>query len=192
MHNDHEKNAHGTHSHSDHSDAHSHDHDHHCPEDGGPIEENPLWQRDNVTLWSVGIDIGSAGTQILFSRIQLQRQAVDLSSRYIIINRETFYESPVSLTPYKSETLIDDRALGEIVDNAYNSAKVRPEDIDTGVVILTGEALRRENAPRIARILSEKCGDLVCARPRATTWKLALPHSVPAPPEHPLTAMNVS
>jgi len=163
MHNDHEKNAHGTHSHSDHSDAHSHDHDHHCPEDGGPIEENPLWQRDNVTLWSVGIDIGSAGTQILFSRIQLQRQAVDLSSRYIIINRETFYESPVSLTPYKSETLIDDRALGEIVDNAYNSAKVRPEDIDTGVVILTGEALRRENAPRIARILSEKCGDLVCA-----------------------------
>lgn len=166
MHDDHENGAHGAHSHQGHGHhhhGHSHDHDHHLPEDEGPIEDNPLWQRDNVTLWSVGIDIGSAGTQVLFSRVQLQRQAVDLSSRYIIIDRETFYESPVSLTPYKSETLIDDRALGEIVDNAYNFAKVRPEDIDTGVVILTGEALRRENAPRIARILSEKCGDLVCA-----------------------------
>lgn len=160
MHDDHKSSVH---THSDHSHGHHHDHDHHYPEDEGPIEDNPLWQRDNVTLWSVGIDIGSAGTQVLFSRVQLQRQAVDLSSRYIIIDRETFYESPVSLTPYKSETLIDDRALGEIVDNAYNFARVRPEDIDTGVVILTGEALRRENAPRIARILSEKCGDLVCA-----------------------------
>lgn len=165
MHDDYENGAHGAHSHSDHDHhhGHSHDHDHHLPEDEGPIEDNPLWQRDNVTLWSVGIDIGSAGTQVLFSRVQLQRQAVDLSSRYIIIARDTVYESPVSLTPYKSETLIDDRALGEIVDQAYSSAGLGPEDIDTGVVILTGEALRRENAARIARILSEKCGDLVCA-----------------------------
>lgn len=142
---------------------HDHDHDHHLPEEEVALEDNPLWQRDNVVLWSVGIDIGSAGTQILFSRVQLQRQAAELSSRYIVIDRETYYESPVSLTPYRSDTLIDDRALGTLVDQAYYEAKVRPEDIDTGVVILTGEALRRENAPRIARILSEKCGDLVCA-----------------------------
>ncbi|NWB91433.1 ethanolamine ammonia-lyase reactivating factor EutA [Pseudomonas agarici] len=149
----------------EHAHAHHHDHDHeHFPQDeAGPAEDNPLWQRDNVTLWSVGIDIGSAGTQILFSRVQLQRQAVELSSRYIIVSRETLYESPVSLTPYESETLIDGRALGQIVDEAYRIANVLPSDIDTGVVILTGEALRRENAARIARILSEKCGDLVCA-----------------------------
>jgi len=129
----------------------------------GPIEEHPLWQRDNVVLTSVGIDIGSAGTQILFSRIHLQRQAVDLSSRYLVIQRETLFESPVSLTPYASETLIDARALGELVDEAYAAARLGPEDIDTGVVILTGEALRRENSEPIARILAEKCGDLVCA-----------------------------
>ncbi len=137
---------------------------HHVDEDyTGPIEEHPLWQRDNVILHSVGIDIGSAGTQILFSRIHLQRQAVDLSSRYLVIERETLFESPVSLTPYASDTLIDARALGEIVDQAYHAARLHSDDIDTGVVILTGEALRRENAEPIARILSEKCGDLVCA-----------------------------
>jgi ethanolamine utilization protein EutA len=138
--------------------------DHHVgPEFEGPVEDHPLWQRDNVTLSSVGIDVGSAGTQVLFSRMHLRRQAVDLSSRYLVVARETLYESPVSLTPYESDTLIDARALGEIVDEAYYRAKLHPDVIDTGVVILTGEALRRENAERITRILSEKCGDLVCA-----------------------------
>lgn len=137
---------------------------HHVEEEyDGPIESHPLWQRDNVVLNSVGIDIGSAGTQVLFSRVHLRRQAVDLSSRYLVVSRETLFESPVSLTPYESDTLIDAHALGTIVDNAYNKAQLTPEDVDTGVVILTGEALRRENSERIARILAEKCGDLVCA-----------------------------
>jgi len=147
-----------------HGQDHSHDHDDHYegPDIEGEIEDHPLWQRDNVILQSVGIDIGSSGTQILFSHLHLQRQAVDLSSRYMVVARETWYESPVSLTPYMGETQIDDRALGEIVDNAYNAARVDPDEIDTGVVILTGEALRRENSERIGRILSEKCGQLVC------------------------------
>lgn len=140
-----------------------HGFDEHILEPDGPLEENPLWQRDNVVLNSVGIDIGSSGTQILFSRVQLHRQSVDLSSRYLVVARETLYESPVSLTPYASETLIDARALGEIVDLAYHAAHLQPNDIDTGVVILTGEALRRKNSEPIAKILSEKCGELVCA-----------------------------
>jgi ethanolamine utilization protein EutA len=129
----------------------------------GPIEEHPLWRRDNVILISVGIDVGSAGTQVLFSRVHLKRQAVDLSSRYLVVERDTLFKSAISLTPYASETLIDARALGEIVDDAYYAARLSPEMVDTGVVILTGEALRRENSQAIARVLSEKCGDLVCA-----------------------------
>lgn len=137
---------------------------HHVESDlDGPIEDHPLWQRDNVTLRSVGIDIGSASTQILFSRVHLRRQAADLSSRYLVVDRETLFESPVSLTPYESDTRIDASALGRLVDNAYNQAGLSPDNIDTGVVILTGEALRRENSQRIARVLSEKCGELVCA-----------------------------
>lgn len=146
----------------EHSHYHNHDDHHVGAEYSGPIEDHPLWQRENVTLTSVGIDIGSAGTQILFSHLHLKRQSVDLSSRYLVVTRETLYESPVSLTPYESETLIDARALGEIVDHAYAAAKVDPDHIDTGVVILTGEALRRDNSERIGQILSEKCGELVC------------------------------
>lgn len=126
-------------------------------------ESNPLWERDNVVLTSVGIDIGSAGTQVVFSRVQLRRQGVDLSTRYLIVARETLFQSTVRLTPYASDALIDAHRLGEIVDEAYYQARLHPDAIDTGAVILTGEALRRENAEPIARLLAEKCGDLVCA-----------------------------
>jgi len=139
------------------------DHDHDDFEDDTPLEENPLWIQDHVTLTSVGIDIGSSGTQIIFSKIHLRRLAEDLTSRYYVVKRETLYLSPVSLTPYQSETRIDDAALKAIIADAYRGAGVAPKDIDTGAVILTGEALRRENAQAIAGLLAEAGGDLVCA-----------------------------
>jgi ethanolamine utilization protein EutA len=116
-----------------------------------------------VTLASVGIDIGSSGTQVIFSRLALRRQGEALTSRYVIVSRETLYQSPVSLTPYASDERIDAAPLGDIVDRAYAAAGLRPDDIDTGVVILTGEALRRENAEAIAGVIARRGGDLVCA-----------------------------
>jgi ethanolamine utilization protein EutA len=139
------------------------DHDHDHLEADGPLEENPLWIQDHVTLVSVGIDIGSAGTQVIFSRINLRRLGEDLSSRYYVVSRETLYQSPVALTPYWSEERIADRALGAIIDDAYGGARLAPADIDTGAVILTGEALRRENAQAIADVLSRQGGEFVCA-----------------------------
>src|SRR5258705_9890032 len=139
------------------------DHDHEDFEDDGPREENPLWIQDHVTLPSVGIDIGSSGTQVIFSKINLRRLAEDLTSRYYVVSRETLFLSPVSLTPYQSETRIDDAALRRIIDEAYSGAGLAPADIDTGAVILTGEALRRENAQAISAMLAEAGGDFVCA-----------------------------
>jgi len=139
-----------------------HDHDHDFDEDV-PLQDNPLWQQDNVALTTVGIDIGSSGTQVIFSRVHLRRLAEDLTSRYYVIARETLFQSQVALTPYQDEERIADAKLGAIIDDAYAAAKLGPQAIDTGVVILTGEALRRENAQRIAAIVSEKGGDFVTA-----------------------------
>jgi ethanolamine utilization protein EutA len=93
----------------------------------------------------------------------LRRLGENLSSRYHVVARETLYQSPVALTPYQSEERIDDKALGAIIDQAYAQARLHPDNIDTGVVILTGEALRRENAAAITAILSEEGGEFVCA-----------------------------
>lgn len=141
--------------------AADHDHDHF--DEGGNPEDSPLWAQDHVTLRSVGIDIGSSGTQVIFSRIELRRMGEELSSRYFVVSRETLHQSPVALTPYKSEELIDDAALAAIIDAAFAGAGVHPDDIDAGVVILTGEALRRENAGAIAGLLAEQRGEFVCA-----------------------------
>src|SRR6266700_4467567 len=139
--------------------AHTHDgyadHDHDFPDDEGALEDNPIWIQDHVSLTTVGIDIGSSGTQVIFSRVNLRRLGEDLTSRYYVVSRETLFQSPVALTPYASDERIDEAKLGAIIDDAYAAARVGPDDIDTGVVILTGEALRRENAQPIAALIAE-------------------------------------
>src|SRR5437016_6271942 len=121
----------------DHEGDADHDHDHFEFGDEGPLEENPIWLQDHVTLVSVGIDIGSSGTQVIFSRINLRRYGEDLTSRYYVVSRETLYQSPVALTPYASEERIDDAGLRKIIDDAYKNAGLHPDQIDTGAVILT-------------------------------------------------------
>src|SRR6266852_9791840 len=139
-----------------------HDHDHDLGP-AGPLEDNPLWIQDNLSLASVGIDIGSAGTQVIFSRLRMRRLGEDLSSRYFVVGRETLYQSPVALTPYVDELRIDEQAIGRIIDAAYAAAGMHPDEVDTGSVILTGEALRRENAQAIGERLAESGGEFVCA-----------------------------
>jgi ethanolamine utilization protein EutA len=149
------------HSHDDGESDHDHDHD----DPGGEYDPtaSSLWAQDNIELVSVGIDIGSAGTQVIFSRVQLRRLAAELTSRYFVVQRETVYQSPVALTPYVSDERIDDAAVGGIIDAAYEAAGLHPDTIDTGAVILTGEALRRENAKAIADVVAEVGGEFVCA-----------------------------
>jgi ethanolamine utilization protein EutA len=149
------------HSHEDGEADHDHDHD----DVGGEYDPTAtgLWAQDHITLLSVGIDIGSAGTQVIFSRVQLRRLAEALTSRYFVVERETVHQSPVALTPYLSEERIDDQGIGRIVDEAYEAARIHPDNIDTGAVILTGEALRRENAKAIAEVLADVGGEFVCA-----------------------------
>ena len=138
------------------------DHDHDDLGDWSP-ENDSLWLQDHIELTSVGIDIGSSGTQVIFSRLHMQRMSEELSSRYFVVRRETLHQSPVALTPYQSEERIDERGVGDIIDAAYAAAGIHPDDIDTGAVILTGEALRRENAKAIADVIAEMGGEFVCA-----------------------------
>ena len=162
---DHQYGADLAHSHDgDEAFDHDHDHDHDGDFAGeGSPEDNPLWVQDHVSLTSVGIDIGSSGTQLIFSRLHLRRLGEDLSSRYAVVSRETLHQSPVALTPYKDEALIDDEKLADIIDDAYAKSGLHPDAIDSGVVILTGEALRRQNAEAISQLLAENGGEFVCA-----------------------------
>ena len=124
-----------------------HDHDHFEFDDDGPLEENPIWLQDHVTLVSVGIDIGSSGTQVIFSRINLRRYGEDLTSRYYVVSRETLYQSPVALTPYASEERIDDAGLKQHHRRRLQGRRARPRQDRHR----RGDPHRRGAAPRERR-----------------------------------------
>jgi len=137
-----------------------HDHDH----DEREEEEHPLSKLDIITLTSVGIDVGTATSQIIFSRLVLRRLGRELSSRFVVAERKTLYLSPVHFTPYAAgRGRIDDQALGLLVDAAYQEAGLTSQDVDTGAIILTGEAIRRDNARAIADLFATQRGNFVCA-----------------------------
>ena len=140
---------------------HDHEHDDHGFDDEA---EHPLWKLDTISLTSVGIDVGTATSQIIFSQLILRRLGRELSSRFVVTQRDTLYLSPVHLTPYSAgRERIDDQALGRLVDAAYQKAGLSPQDVDTGAIILTGEAIRRDNARAIADLFASQRGNFVCA-----------------------------
>ena len=112
---------------------------------------------DEVCLLSVGVDIGSSTSHLVFSRIVMER----LDSRYVVTERETFYGSDIRLTPYATGDEIDAQVLGAFIRKEYADAKVDPDEIDTGALILTGVAVRRKNARAIGELFAREAGRLV-------------------------------
>src|ERR1700722_9230871 len=114
-------------------------------------------EEDELCVLSVGVDIGSSTSHLVFSRIVLER----LDSRYVVTQRESFYQSDILLTPYSAEETIDSDALRAFIERQYKDAKVDPDEIDTGALILTGVAVRRRNARAIGELFAAQAGKMV-------------------------------
>ena len=128
----------------------------------GPLNE-VAWAADNVELTTVGIDIGSSTSHLMFARVHLQRLGTALSSRFVVVGRKLLWQSPILLTPYLPDYTIDVEELAGFIGGAYAYAGIEREAIDSGAVILTGEAIKRKNARAIADLFSEEAGKFVCA-----------------------------
>ena len=120
--------------------------------------ERSFMGEEELQLTSVGVDIGSSTSHLVFSRLELERR----NTRYVIVNRIVLHESDILLTPYTDEgATIDAEALGRFIDSQYAAAKLRREQIDTGALILTGVAVRRHNARAIADLFAQEAGKFV-------------------------------
>lgn len=133
---------------------------------------------ESVELVSVGIDIGTTTTQLMFSEMVARRRGGEHASKFRIEDRETVYESPIALTPYVDESadVIDVDALESLFAEWYTDAGYGPDDVDTGAVIVTGEACRSENAEPITDLFSEQSGRFVCATAGANLETLMAAH----------------
>jgi ethanolamine utilization protein EutA (predicted chaperonin) len=137
-------------------------HVHVDPEERAQLSD-AIWSADNVELTTVGIDIGSSTSHLMFARVHMQRLATALSSRFVVVERKILWESPILLTPYLPDYTIDTGRLAEFVESCYAGAGLERPAIDSGAVILTGEALKRKNARAIADLFSAESGKFVCA-----------------------------
>jgi len=122
-----------------------------------------IWAADNVELTTVGIDIGSSTSHLMFARVHLSRLATGLSSRFVVVERKVLWQSPILLTPYLADYTIDTEKLAEFINRSYADAGLARANVDSGAVILTGEALKRKNARAIADLFSAESGKFVCA-----------------------------
>ena len=116
-----------------------------------------MQEEEELQLTTVGVDIGSSTSHLVFSRLQLTLEG----SRYRVTKREILNESEILLTPYVDDTRIDVEALEAFINQQYKKAKIRRDEVDTGALILTGVAVRRRNARAIAELFAQEAGKFV-------------------------------
>ncbi|MGB5080508.1 MAG: ethanolamine ammonia-lyase reactivating factor EutA, partial [Burkholderiales bacterium] len=138
-------------------------HFHEISEEGRAAVAETLWKAENVELTTVGIDIGSSTSHLMFSRVHLQRKTQLLSSQFVVVSRAVLWRSPIVFTPFLPDFTIDAAWLRAFVEESYAAAGLSARDIDSGAVILTGEAIKRTNAQAIAQIVAADAGKFVCA-----------------------------
>jgi ethanolamine utilization protein EutA len=114
-------------------------------------------EEEELRLTSVGVDIGSSTSHLVFSRLELTLEG----TRYRVTRREVLNESEILLTPYVDDTKIDVEALEAFINRQYKNAKIKRDEVDTGALILTGVAVRRRNARAIGELFAQEAGKFV-------------------------------
>ena len=113
---------------------------------------------------SVGIDIGTTTSQVIFSRLTLiNRASVSQVPHYEFSRREITYLSPVVFTPFDGEGRVGVEALKAFILEQYQAAGLLPSQVETGAIIITGETSKARNAREAIMTLAEALGDFVVA-----------------------------
>lgn len=117
---------------------------------------------DESTILSVGIDIGTSTTQVIFSRLTFKNSAGYFAVPHIaIVDKAVVYKSDIYMTPLKNQVMIDGERVRDIVAGEFKKSGYTPADTQTGAVIITGESARKENSEIVLRELSDFAGEFV-------------------------------
>ena len=118
---------------------------------------------NEIEILSVGVDVGSSTSHLVFSNLLLKRDQRSVTRRFNIQERNIIYEGRIIHTPLLDDKTIDIKKLTGFFKKEYERAGIDPADIQTGAVIVTGESARKKNARQIAEALSSDAGKFVAA-----------------------------
>ncbi|AZN37528.1 ethanolamine ammonia-lyase reactivating factor EutA [Iodobacter ciconiae] len=115
-------------------------------------------------IQSVGIDIGTTTTQVIFSRLELiNRAGVSQVPRYEFSKRDIVYVSPVVFTPIDFEGRLREDELAAFIRGQYLAAGMNQQQVESGAIIITGETSKAKNARAAVLALAEELGNFVVA-----------------------------
>jgi ethanolamine utilization protein EutA len=120
-------------------------------------------ETNEIKILSVGVDVGSSTSHLVFSDLLLKRDQRSVTRRFNIEERNIIYEGRIIHTPMLDDNTIDIVGLTDFFKEEYARAGIDPADIQTGAVIVTGESARKQNARQIAEALSNDAGRFVAA-----------------------------
>src|SRR3990172_5379783 len=117
---------------------------------------------DSRSMLSVGIDVGTTTTQLVFSRLTLtDTSRPGQVPRIGITEKTVLYQSPITFTPLADRETIDVARLTDITRREYAAAGVDPKQVETGAVIITGETAKKQNADAVLEGLGGFAGEFV-------------------------------
>src|ERR1700760_3588449 len=125
--------------------------------------QRAIREHDTLELVTVGVDIGSSTSHLLFARVLFERHGHRASDRFVVVTRPVEGRSPILLTPSGPDGTIDAHRLAQFVRDCYAEAGIAPSEVDSGAVILTGEAIKQRNARAIDEMIAGGSGRFVCA-----------------------------
>ncbi|MHA2363606.1 MAG: ethanolamine ammonia-lyase reactivating factor EutA [Candidatus Hodarchaeales archaeon] len=120
-------------------------------------------QISSKLIKSVGIDIGTTTTHLVFSEILLKIDPRSKTNKFEIVNRTLLYSSPIYMTPLIDEATIDTIRLEKLFNKIYSKAAINIDEIDTGAVVITGETARKDNAQAVVNLMAKNAGKFVSA-----------------------------
>jgi len=113
---------------------------------------------------SIGIDLGTTTSQVIFSELEIVNTAGPTSvPHYEFSRRDIVYVSPVIFTPFLADGTVDVAALDTFIRQQYNLAGLTLKDVESGAVIITGETSKVRNARDTVMTLAAGLGDFVVA-----------------------------
>lgn len=108
---------------------------------------------------SVGIDIGTTTTQLIFSEVAVSAHPLQPQ----IMPLKVLYRSPIHFTPLHNPATIATGPLLALLQAEYATAAITPADVELGAIIITGETARKENASAVLQAVAGLAGDFVVA-----------------------------
>jgi ethanolamine utilization protein EutA len=113
-------------------------------------------------LLSVGIDVGTTTSQVVFSRLSVRDSArPGMVPRIDVTAKSVCYVGEPLATPLQGPDEIDTEGVAALVSGEFRAAGVEPGHVETGAVIITGETARARNGDAMLDALSDLAGDFV-------------------------------